>query len=673
MLLIMAGNVARRVEESSMWRYPWQVRGLVVLAALVLGGLFLVTQPAQADHGPAVFVERTPLPAPVYQHAVAADGTYFYVIGGQIWNGSGLDALGAVYRYDPGADSYTARASLPAQWQSIAACAMNGKIYVPGGYNVAGQLYERTLYIHDIAGDHWTTGPTLPAPGLIRYAAVCDAAANKLYVVSGSDSSGTPWPVLKIFDVGANSWSTGAPPPEGRAGAQAGLINGKIYVAGGLPATGTATADVQQYNIATDSWSAVAPMTVGGAFGAAGVYNGALYVAGGSTVSTNGGYLNRTERYDPAGNTWTALDPLLRAVQFTGGAFLGNAFYVAGGRTTYNTDPRCPGLASLGGICDHTQQLIVPPGASTATPTATPTATRTRTPGATATPPPNATGTATAAPDPTGTATSVPNATASATPTAGPPAATETPVATAVSTPTVPATATSATASATPTGTAGPEPTACALAFTDVLADSVFYPYITCLACRGIVSGYQDGTFRPGNPLSRGQLAKVVAGGAGFTDAIPAAQQSFADVPPGHPFWRYIEVLALHGTISGYDCGGAGEPCDEQGRPYFRPYVEVTRGQIAKIVVGAAGWSGAASAQVFEDVPPGHPFYDWIGQAAAHGILSGYTCGSDAEPCIEPGRRPYFRPAVAATRGQMSKIIYNAFPAAQPCPAGAEP
>jgi hypothetical protein len=99
----------------------------------------------------------------------------------------------------------------------------------------------------------------------------------------------------------------------------------------------------------------------------------------------------------------------------------------------------------------------------------------------------------------------------------------------------------------------------------------------------------------------------------------------------------------------------------------------VTRGQIAKIVVGAAGWSGAASAQVFEDVPPGHPFYDWIGQAAAHGILSGYTCGSDAEPCIEPGRRPYFRPAVAATRGQMSKIIYNAFPGAQPCPAGAEP
>ncbi len=658
-----------------MRRFPWHIRGLVVLTALAFWGLFLVTQPAQADRSPSVFADRTPLPAPVYQHAVAGDGTYFYVIGGQDWNGSGLDTVADVYRYDPAADSYMARAPLPALWQNLAACAMNGKIYVPGGYNVAGQLYDRTLYIYDIAANGWTTGPTLPAPGLIRYAAVCDAAASKLYVVSGSDSSGAPWPVLKIFDVAANSWSAGALLPVGRSGAQAGLINGKIYVAGGLLSTGTATGDVQQYSIATDSWSAVAPMTVGGAFGAAGVYNGALYVTGGSSVGTNGGYLNRTERYDPAGNVWAALDPLPAAVQFTGGAFLGNAFYVAGGRTTYNTDARCPGLASLGGICDHTQQLIVTLPASTATPPIVPTPTSTATPTRTATTLPSATRTATAVPSTTATGTAAPGITASATATvaSSPPTATGTAIATAVSSPTIPATATFAASSVTPTSTASPGPAACVVAFTDVPPGSVFYPYITCLACRGIVSGYQDGTFRPANTLSRGQLAKVVAGGAGFPDAIPATRQTFADVPPGHPFWVYIETLALHGTISGYDCGGAGEPCDAQGRPYFRPYAEVTRGQIAKIVVGAVGWGGTPGGQVFEDVPPGHPFYEWIGQAAAHGILSGYTCGSVPEPCVEPAHRPYFRPAVAATRGQMSKIIANAFPASQPCAAGAGP
>jgi hypothetical protein len=58
-----------------MRRFPWHIRGLVVLTALAFWGLFLVTQPAQADRSPSVFADRTPLPAPVYQHAVAGDGT----------------------------------------------------------------------------------------------------------------------------------------------------------------------------------------------------------------------------------------------------------------------------------------------------------------------------------------------------------------------------------------------------------------------------------------------------------------------------------------------------------------------------------------------------------------------------------------------------------------------
>ena len=36
--------------------------------------------------------------------------------------------------------------------------------------------------------------------------------------------------------------------------------------------------------------------------------------------------------------------------------------------------------------------------------------------------------------------------------------------------------------------------------------------------------------------------------------------------------------------ISGYACGGAGEPCDAGHRPYFRQYNNAIRGQIAKIV-----------------------------------------------------------------------------------------
>ena len=59
---------------------------------------------------------------------------------------------------------------------------------------------------------------------------------------------------------------------------------------------------------------------------------------------------------------------------------------------------------------------------------------------------------------------------------------------------------------------------------------------------------------------------------------------TFTSVPPGSPFYVFVEGASRFGLISGYTCGGPGEPCDDHNRPYFRPYVDVTRGQMAKIV-----------------------------------------------------------------------------------------
>ena len=139
-----------------------------------------------------------------------------------------------------------------------------------------------------------------------------------------------------------------------------------------------------------------------------------------------------------------------------------------------------------------------------------------------------------------------------------------------------------ATAVAQLTGTPQPPCTNCS--FTDVPQNSTFYPFITCLACQGIVSGYPDGTFRPGNNVTRGQLSKIVSNSAPFNDPIPSTQQTFADVPNSNAFWLWIERMAGHNVINGYPCGGAGEPCDPQNRPYFRWGSNATRGQTSKIV-----------------------------------------------------------------------------------------
>jgi kumamolisin len=118
--------------------------------------------------------------------------------------------------------------------------------------------------------------------------------------------------------------------------------------------------------------------------------------------------------------------------------------------------------------------------------------------------------------------------------------------------------------------------------FTDVAADSTFYQYIETLYNAGIISGYSDGTFRPGNPVTRGQLSKMASLAFNFNETV--TNQTFQDVPPGSTFYDYIGRLSGRGIINGYACGGAGEPCGPGNLPYFRPSNAVTRGQLSKIV-----------------------------------------------------------------------------------------
>src|SRR4029078_4162477 len=58
----------------------------------------------------------------------------------------------------------------------------------------------------------------------------------------------------------------------------------------------------------------------------------------------------------------------------------------------------------------------------------------------------------------------------------------------------------------------------------------------------------------------------------------------YADVAEDSPFYLWIMRLTDLGVMSGYPCGGKNEPWDDQQRPYFRPFNNVTRGQASKIV-----------------------------------------------------------------------------------------
>lgn len=212
---------------------------------------------------------------------------------------------------------------------------------------------------------------------------------------------------------------------------------------------------------------------------------------------------------------------------------------------------------------------------------------------------------------------------------------------------------------------ATPTPPSCPVSFTDVDVSSPFYSGINCLSCRGIIGGYISGCetgnpcFRPGNNITRAQLSKVVSIAAGFTE--PATYQYYEDVPPGSPFFDFVYRLALRSYVSGYACGGAGEPCVSPGNlPYFRPGNYVTRGQLSKLVSNGAGFTDPPGAQVYQDVPVGSTFYDYIQRLTSRSAVGGYPCGGAGEPC-GPGSMPYFRPNSTASRGQTSKIVAKAF------------
>jgi hypothetical protein len=200
----------------------------------------------------------------------------------------------------------------------------------------------------------------------------------------------------------------------------------------------------------------------------------------------------------------------------------------------------------------------------------------------------------------------------------------------------------------------------CTIQFTDVLPGSTFYPFVHCLACLGIINGYTDGTFRPNNPVTRGQLSKIVSNAAGYAENHTG--QTFEDVAVGSTFYLYIERLASRSIINGYACGGLGELCvPPTNRPYFRPNANVTRGQVSKIVAIAKGLPSPPSGQqTFQDVVEGSTFWQWIEALATTGAINGYPCGNP-EPCVPPQNRPYFRPGNNVTRGQASKIVSNTF------------
>jgi hypothetical protein len=527
----------------------------------------------------------------------AVAGDKFYMIGGS-QPGREPPYVEVVERFDPATMTWATVAPIPVAADDMAAASIGNKIYVAGGYTVRQGFTIDLMQIYDASTNSWSQGSHLPA----RTSSASAAAYNgKVYIFGGGET--TTRNTVYEYDPATDTYATKAPMPTVESQTAAATIGNKIYVVGGYRHDAYAH---YIYDPVADTWSTTAPpLTPSFAWAGAFALNDELWVVGGYDNFTRQGYPPSQEVhiYNPVTNSWR-FGPAFntpRTRTRAAGAINGRG-YVAGGVDLLDDDVLLTSLESI-------------TYSSCSTATAQPTSTRTSTA--------SASSTAVASQTATSGAIATSSSTASA------------------STPTVISTA-----------------TACAITFSDVPEGSTFYPFVRCLACQGIIGGYEDGTFRPGNDVTRGQLSKIVANAAGFNE--PVGGQTFEDVPPDSTFFLFIERMAALGIIGGYPCGEAGEPCGPENRPYFRPAANATRGQISKIVASSTGINDPVGEQRFEDVLPGSAFYSYVQMLANLGVMSGYPCGGEGEPC-GVDNKPYFRPGNNATRGQTSKIVSNTF------------
>jgi N-acetylneuraminic acid mutarotase len=214
----------------------------------------------------------------------------------------------------------------------------DGLIYSVGGFDGHNNL--NTGYVYHPNSNTWSPIAPMSARRGKPAAAFID---GRLYVFGGWDNAGNSVSTLEIYDPGSDSWTTGASAPVALGASTGVALGGQFYVIGGqynynLPCTGPDSscgtdvflAGVYRYDPKVNSWTAVAPYPVPVSWNACGAIQGLIYCAGGLNTSVE---LNSTYMYDPSSNAWTQLINMPQTQWAMGYTVANGQLFVSGGIT----------------------------------------------------------------------------------------------------------------------------------------------------------------------------------------------------------------------------------------------------------------------------------------------------------------------------------------------------
>lgn len=146
--------------------------------------------------------------------------------------------------------------------------------------------------------------------------------------------------------------------------------------------------------------------------------------------------------------------------------------------------------------------------------------------------------------------------------------------------------------------------------FNDVAKNCWAANYIGYMQQFGIVTGYEDGSFRPDAPVTRAEFAAI----ASRFEKLTQGSASFTDVPDTHWAVRYINFAATRGWVTGYEDGT------------FKPEHSITRAEVAAVTCRLLERSAdqtyirshIGELRTFADVTESHWAY-WYAMEAANG------------------------------------------------------
>lgn len=108
--------------------------------------------------------------------------------------------------------------------------------------------------------------------------------------------------------------------------------------------------------------------------------------------------------------------------------------------------------------------------------------------------------------------------------------------------------------------------------FKDVSQSSPYYGYIAALVGAGIITGFEDNTFRPEGSLTRAQMAKILSIGFNLKDD-PTMRLPFSDINQNQWHLEFVRTLYANEITTG------------TSPSTFSPNTPVTRGQMVSFVL----------------------------------------------------------------------------------------